>query len=44
MPTDDLRDDIRQQLMHVSTATICTALFKQGLRNDFELIAVICGR
>ena len=35
MPTDDLRDDIRQQLMHVSTATICTALFKQGLRNQF---------
>jgi regulator of RNase E activity RraA len=25
----------REKLMHVSTATICTALFKRGLRNQF---------
>jgi regulator of RNase E activity RraA len=27
--------EIRQQLMGVSTATLCTALFKRGLRNQF---------
>ncbi|MDA8450328.1 ribonuclease activity regulator RraA [Acidovorax sp. NCPPB 3859] len=25
----------REQLLHVSTATLCTALFKRGLRNQF---------
>jgi regulator of RNase E activity RraA len=30
-----LSDDIRKQLKTVSTATICTALFKKGLRNQF---------
>ena len=25
----------RQQLMQVSTATLCTALFKRGLRHQF---------
>jgi len=27
--------NLRQQLMGVSTATLCTALFKRGLRNQF---------
>ena len=27
--------ETRQTLMHVSTATLCTALFKRGLRNQF---------
>ena len=26
---------LRHKLMHVSTATLCTALFKRGLRNQF---------
>lgn len=26
---------VREQLKHVSTATLCTALFKRGLRNQF---------
>ncbi|MDS1141844.1 ribonuclease activity regulator RraA [Pusillimonas sp. SM2304] len=30
-----LEDSTRQQLKHVSTATLCTALFKRGLRNQF---------
>jgi regulator of RNase E activity RraA len=30
-----MKDSTRQQLLHVSTATICTALFKRGLRNQF---------
>jgi regulator of RNase E activity RraA len=30
-----LSDDTRQKLMGVSAATICTALFKRGLRNQF---------
>ena len=35
MTTDALIPNTREQLMRVSTATICTALFKQGLRNQF---------
>ncbi len=30
-----LKPETRQQLMGVSTATLCTALFKRGLRNQF---------
>jgi regulator of RNase E activity RraA len=30
-----LNDTTRQRLMHVSTATLCTALFKRGLKNQF---------
>ncbi len=30
-----LSDDTRARLMRVSTATLCTALFKRGLRNQF---------
>ncbi|MEY4750209.1 MAG: hypothetical protein RIQ60_2423 [Pseudomonadota bacterium] len=30
-----LKPDTRAQLMGVSTATLCTALFKRGLRNQF---------
>ena len=30
-----LKDETREKLMHVSTATLTTALFKQGLRNQF---------
>jgi regulator of RNase E activity RraA len=30
-----MNPDTRQQLMGVSTATLCTALFKRGLRNQF---------
>ncbi len=30
-----LSNDTRQKFMHVSTATLCTALFKRGLRNQF---------
>jgi len=30
-----LNDDTRGKLEHVSTATICTALYKRGLRNQF---------
>jgi len=35
MSKTELGAGTREQLMHVSTATICTALFKQGLRNQF---------
>jgi regulator of RNase E activity RraA len=31
----ELGDDTREKLKTVSTATICTALFKRGLRNQF---------
>jgi regulator of RNase E activity RraA len=34
-PTVRLRPETRAQLMKVSTATLCTALFKRGLRNQF---------
>ena len=30
-----LKPETRAKLMHVSTATLCTALFKRGLRNQF---------
>jgi regulator of RNase E activity RraA len=30
-----MNPDTRQKLMGVSTATLCTALFKRGLRNQF---------
>jgi regulator of RNase E activity RraA len=30
-----LAEEIKAKLMHVSTATLCTALFKRGLRNQF---------
>jgi regulator of RNase E activity RraA len=30
-----LTDDLRQKLLCVSTATLCTAMFKHGLRNQF---------
>ena len=30
-----LSDTTRERLRHVSTATLCTALFKRGLRNQF---------
>jgi regulator of RNase E activity RraA len=30
-----LKPETRAQLMTVSTATLCTALFKRGLRNQF---------
>jgi len=30
-----MKDSTRQQLMHVSTATLCTALYKRGLRHQF---------
>ena len=32
---DTMNPDTRQKLMGVSTATLCTALFKRGLRNQF---------
>lgn len=35
MTVGPLKDDTREMLMHVSTATLTTALFKQGLRNQF---------
>lgn len=35
MPPATLAEDVRQKLMGVSTATLCTALFKRGLRNQF---------
>lgn len=35
MTTTTLSADAREKLMHVSTATICTALFKVGLKNQF---------
>ena len=35
MTTPSLKPQTRQQLMGVSTATLCTALFKRGLRNQF---------
>ncbi|MCP5156602.1 MAG: ribonuclease activity regulator RraA [Ectothiorhodospiraceae bacterium] len=35
MTTRDLSEDTRRKLMGVSTATLCTALFKRGLRNQF---------
>ena len=31
----NLRDDTRAKLKTVSTATLCTALYKKGLRNQF---------
>jgi len=34
-PASQLRTATRDRLAHVSTATICTALFKRGLRNAF---------
>ena len=30
-----LKPETRAKLMHVSTATLCTALFKRGLRHQF---------
>ena len=30
-----LNSKTREQLLKVSTATLCTALFKRGLRNQF---------
>ena len=30
-----LSAETREKLMHVSTATLCTALFKVGLKNQF---------
>lgn len=33
--TDSLSENTKQKLMGVSTATLCTALFKKGLRNQF---------
>ncbi|MGB0382172.1 MAG: ribonuclease activity regulator RraA [Alphaproteobacteria bacterium] len=30
-----MNPDVKNKLMHVSTATLCTALFKRGLRNQF---------
>lgn len=35
MSKAELSAETREQLMTVSTATLCTALFKQGLRNQF---------
>ena len=35
MTTGKLRPETRERLMAVSAATLCTALFKQGLRNQF---------
>ena len=35
MATDSLTAETRETLMQVSTATLCTALFKAGLRNQF---------
>jgi regulator of RNase E activity RraA len=34
-PASQLKTTTRDKLAHVSTATICTALFKRGLRNAF---------
>jgi regulator of RNase E activity RraA len=34
-PASQLKTATREKLAHVSTATICTALFKRGLRNAF---------
>jgi regulator of RNase E activity RraA len=31
----DMKEDTRKKLMGVSTATLCTALYKRGLRNQF---------
>ena len=33
--SQDMNPQTRQQLMGVSTATLCTALFKRGFRNQF---------
>ncbi|MDH3714097.1 MAG: ribonuclease activity regulator RraA [Gammaproteobacteria bacterium] len=35
MTTSELSAATREKLMRVSTATLCTALFKEGLRNQF---------
>jgi regulator of RNase E activity RraA len=35
MTASELSTETRDKLMRVSTATICTALFKQGLKNQF---------
>ena len=35
MASTKLSAETREKLMHVSTATICTALFKGGLKNQF---------
>lgn len=35
MSASDLSADTREKLMRVSTATLCTALFKVGLKNQF---------
>ena len=35
MTTRDLSEDTRRKLMGVSTATLCTALFKRGFKNQF---------
>jgi regulator of RNase E activity RraA len=35
MSTESLDAGVRSRLAAVSTATICTALFKRGLRNQF---------
>jgi len=35
MPVGTLKNETRETLMHVSTATLTTALFKRGLRNQF---------
>lgn len=35
MPAGTLKDETREKLMHVSAATLTTALFKRGLRNQF---------
>lgn len=35
MSTDELSAATREKLMRVSTATLCTALFKVGLKNQF---------
>ena len=37
----ELSQTLRDQLKTVSTATLCTALFKRGLRNQFIRT---CGR
>lgn len=35
MSKQTLNDDVREKLRRVSTATVCTALYKRGLRNQF---------
>ena len=35
MSTKELSAGTREKLMRVSTATLCTALFKVGLKNQF---------